>query len=714
MMRRRDFLRVQESLYQKNDRLLEMTVESEPSILDSSIRQAFRIYRHRYLIERLSKLEIENMDAIIGATYPTARLKEAGINTIGELSNFNRAQLEGIPGIGEVSADKILLVYKQIEDSMSKELNPRIVKEYFAIDLLKLIYAKLCLEENQQRFEDYKLKRKGTLDEIGHLLRVSRDLSNSIIRWFFVRKNENTLKIYEALKSFDITDLEDDYQSLDYRIETSDLFEDFENRSAEYYAVLDALKLIEVKEHEYIDDPLVQSIEALNLNKENLKVRLRGYQEFAAKYMIHQKRTLIGDEMGLGKTIEALAAMNHLYHEQDEPSHFLVICPLSVLINWRREINKWSILPTYIYHGQTREFEFRKWRNNSGVMLTTFDTAKNISLDQMKEIDLLVVDEAHYIKNPDAQRTQAAHRLSARSKHIVLMSGTPLENRVSEMIFLISMLQNNVSRELETYAYLANTDVFRRKAAPVYLRRNREDVLTELPEIEMHELWVPFSRIEYEAYLDALSKGNFMAMRRAAWTGKTRHQSPKLDALVELCEQAESEGRKVLVFSFFKDVLNTVHEALSDRAFGPITGAVSNQRRQELIDEFTEAKPGSVLISQIMAGGVGLNIQAASVIIICEPQYKPSTENQAISRAYRMGQTENVLVYRILTEESIDESMMNLLYSKDQIFDAYARDSYVAETSKEATNLSSKETQEKILHIEKQRHAIRLLEKEKQ
>lgn len=147
---------------------------------------------------------------------------------------------------------------------------------------------------------------------------------------------------------------------------------------------------------------------------------------------------------------------------------------------------------------------------------------------------------------------------------------------------------------------------------------------------------------------------------------------------------------------------------MSDRAFGPITGAVSNQRRQELIDEFTEADAGSVLISQIMAGGVGLNIQAASVIIICEPQYKPSTENQAISRAYRMGQTENVMVYRLLTEESIDESMMDLLYRKDQIFDAYAKESYVADVSEEATNLSNKETQEKIIEIEKKRHAKNL------
>src|SRR5690625_765670 len=106
--------------------------------------------------------------------------------------------------------------------------------------------------------------------------------------------------------------------------------------------------------------------------------------------------------------------------------------------------------------------------------------------------------------------------------------------------------------------------------------------------------------------------------------------------LLDICEEAEENGHKVIVFSFYKMVLNKVYQHLEDKTFEPITGDVSNKRRQEIIDEFTEAEAGGVLISQIEAGGVGLNIQAASIVILCEPQWKTSTEQQAISRAYRM------------------------------------------------------------------------------
>lgn len=130
---------------------------------------------------------------------------------------------------------------------------------------------------------------------------------------------------------------------------------------------------------------------------------------------------------------------------------------------------------------------------------------------------------------------------------------------------------------------------------------------------------------------------------------------------MNICEEANDNGHKVLIFSFFREVISTVYNHLTDRAFEPITGDVRNDKRQEIIDEFTDAKPGSVLISQIKAGGIGLNIQAANIIILWEPQWKPSTEEQAINRSYRMGQSRNVVVYRLLTEDSIDASMLKLL-----------------------------------------------------
>ena len=118
--------------------------------------------------------------------------------------------------------------------------------------------------------------------------------------------------------------------------------------------------------------------------------------------------------------------------------------------------------------------------------------------------------------------------------------------------------------------------------------------------------------------------------------------------MLELIEDAKSDGRKIIVFSFFLNTISRVCELLGEACTPPINGSVSPQRRQEIIDQFNAAPAGTVLPAQIQAGGTGLNIQAASVVILCEPQFKPSIENQAISRAYRLGQARNVLVYRLL------------------------------------------------------------------
>src|SRR5699024_8176122 len=161
---------------------------------------------------------------------------------------------------------------------------------------------------------------------------------------------------------------------------------------------------------------------------------------------------------------------------------------------------------------------------------------------------------------------------------------------------------------------------------------------------------------------------------------------------------------KVLVFSFFRDVIETIHKHLKERTFEAITGDAPNARRQEIIDEFTKAQTGSVLISQITAGGVGLNIQAANIVILCEPQWKPSTEEQAISRAYRMGQSRDVIVYRLLTEESIDGTMLEVLGEKSSLFDLYARDSDVASVALHDVEETEEESvKQKVLKLEKER-----------
>ena len=135
------------------------------------------------------------------------------------------------------------------------------------------------------------------------------------------------------------------------------------------------------------------------------------------------------------------------------------------------------------------------------------------------------------------------------------------------------------------------------------------------------------------------------------------------------------------MFSFFRGTLDKVHRLLGDRCSETISGDISPAHRQEIVDAFNAAEPGAVLVSQVQAGGTGLNIQAASVIIFCEPQLTPALENQAVSRAYRMGQTRDVLVYRLLADDTIDEAMLELLKTKQLQFDSFADESVVGEES---------------------------------
>ena len=237
------------------------------------------------------------------------------------------------------------------------------------------------------------------------------------------------------------------------------------------------------------------------------------------------------------------------------------------------------------------------------------------------------------------------------------MTGTALENNVDEMIGLISILQPQVARSLKRIAFMSAAPQFREKVAPVYYRRKREEVLKELPDLIESKEWCEMSIDEEDVYEDAILARNFMQARRVSWNIDSLSKSSKANRLMEIVKEAEEENRKIIVFSYFLDTISKISEFLGDRCLEPITGALMPNRRQEIIDEFNNSPAGSVLVSQIQSGGTGLNIQSASVVVICEPQLKPSIENQAISRAYRMGQLRSVLVYRLLCENSIDEKL---------------------------------------------------------
>jgi SNF2 family DNA or RNA helicase len=288
-------------------------------------------------------------------------------------------------------------------------------------------------------------------------------------------------------------------------------------------------------------------------------------------------------------------------------------------------------------------------------------------------------------------------------ERVLFLTGTPMENRVEEFRNLVDYLQPELVGSVGEIDAVAGSEAFRRAVAPAYLRRNQEDVLSELPEMVQVDEWEEFGVEDAEAYRDAVAARNFMAMRRAAYSSGDPATSSKLRRLVEIADEAGENGRKVVVFSYFRDVLDLVCKALGGRAAGPLTGAVPPAVRQEMVDDFARAKGHAVLVSQIQAGGIGLNMQAASVVILCEPQVKPTLETQAIARAHRMGQISRVQVHRLLVADSVDQRMLEILETKTGLFDAYARRSESAESMPEARELNDASLRRQVMDAERKR-----------
>lgn len=637
-------------------------------------------------------------------------LKEAGINNIYQLSQMTTPKLQTVNGIGYQSAGKIYSLTQQIVDNTKKKLSVRInVDSPTPADdaLIKSLYTLIC-------HENIRPQLKGVYDANHNQLQKevrNATPATSGFKWFFTSsaKKETALNAVQNLTNILTYNLGAGTPFGEYEAVTNaDITEcrcHFRENSAEYYSTLEKhCKHLntEQKENTGLSDELLAEIEAQEIDLQYMKATLRGYQTFGVKYAVHQKRTLLGDEMGLGKTIQAIATMAAL--KAQGKHHFMVVCPASVLINWVREIEKFSTLSVTKVHGADEE-SLMAWRGNGDVAVTTYESISRFNLPDKFTFDMLVVDEAHYVKNPEAQRTVAMMKLLNKTENVLYMSGTPLVNRVDEMCFLVNCLQPETAKQLESVKNISTAQQFRQELAPVYLRRVREDVLKELPDLIEKEQWCNLNEKEKSIYRDAVLSGNLMAIRQVSWQVDNIKDSTKAMRLCEICEDAKEQGRKVIVFSFFRNTLEKVHELLGDRCMETISGDISPARRQEIVDEFNAADAGAVLVSQVQAGGTGLNIQAASVVIFCEPQLTPAIENQAVSRAYRMGQTSDVLVHRLLADDTIDERMLEILSTKQKEFDSFADESVIGDSQLDAEKAEEGSWVTKMVKEEQQRLA---------
>ena len=670
-------------------------VITDEAAVRKAAQQGTNILKQDAAVRELVLLDIETLNANKDGIRVSA-LRSAGIVNIAQIVDMPVVKITGINGIGEQTAKKIKSIVDEMYRTVAATARIRIdirARSTSQDELIKNLYI-------LRHYTPFRIKAEELLANAPKLkdaLNEAAPASGSL-KWAFSsqRKKEAAFRACEYLTALERglfgtegSRLEDELsRKVKLTIKSATpaaAYSDFEQNPVEYYTLLESLGLNTAEAVQTgLPAELVAEIEQYPIDLSHMKTELRRYQLFGAKYVLRQGKTLLGDEMGLGKTIQALAVFSDLRAKGE--THFLVVCPASVLVNWQRETEKHTDLPSIIIHGWDKTLELDQWRLQGGVGITNFESIKGFVDIMDFTFGAMVVDEAHFVKNPQAQRTKALIAASEFTGRIVYMTGTPLENRVDEMCFLVGCLRSDIAAKVAEMKTLSTTDKFKAELAPVYLRRIRSDVLTELPDLIESEDWLEPTKEELKAYFNAVQSGNFMAMRRVSWDVNVGDEgesvsSSKAGRLLELCDEARAEGSKVLVFSFFIDTLQKICTLLGDRALGPITGSLPVPARQELIDSFTESEAGKVLVAQVQAGGVGLNIQSANVVIFAEPQIKPSMENQAISRAYRMGQVRDVQVHRLLCVNTIDERIMKILSSKQVEFDAYAEESVVGTES---------------------------------
>jgi SNF2-related domain len=673
-------------------------------------RRAYEAVRDQVVAGALHVMPVDRLRDLIRGKVTFAPLIDAGLETVGAVLAAGPEALRRIPGVRRKTARRVMAAAAQLRESVSGATRVRIDPDARTAEQTALIAA-------LRRYERARSALKGPdlsplASEIGRRLDpAARGASRGAM--LFTLSGAKRREARDALTELDailsskpvttarkrLSRAEAELEKAGKEQRVTRLWNDYLARPVTYNGLLiDVAELDPAREASqgFLPADIVEHVRVLPLDQSLLKTPLRGYQAFGAKFALVQERVILGDEMGLGKTMQSLAAMCHLAAKG--ATHFLVVCPASVVINWTREVERHTLLEARRLHlpGLRRQAAAREWAAKGGVAITTFEALRTMPEDLDVPVAMMVVDEAHYAKNPNALRTQAVSEWAARSRRALFLTGTPMENKVAEFRVLVGHLSPAIAENLDIADETLDGTRFREQVAPVYLRRNQEDVLSELPgRLETQE-WVALEGAAMRAYRTAVLDGNFMAMRRAAFAPGTVKGSPKLRRLVELVSEAADGGRKVIVYSYFRDVLETVIEVLAGRdgvpgmpVIGPLTGDIPPADRQAMVDELANAAGPAVLVSQIQAGGVGLNIQAASVIIIAEPQLTPTMEEQAIARAHRMGQVRPVDVHRLLCENSVDQRVLELLAGKREAFDEYARRSDMANASPDAIDTGS-------------------------
>ena len=433
----------------------------------------------------------------------------------------------------------------------------------------------------------------------------------------------------------------------------------------------------------------------------SLLAKLRHYQLEGFQFLLHLHRSEVGgilaDDMGLGKTVQAITVMNAISFGADgaERNRFLVVCPLAALGVWEAEIQKFSPnLSVYRWHGPERSY---KEALGSDVVITTFAT---FTLDAEKfagvNWQMAFIDEAQFVKNFRSKAAHALRKIDARS--IVCLTGTPLENYLEDLWALFDLIFPGYLGTAQSFkdAYgghleLNDREGLMRKIRPFMLRRRKAEVLKELPAKTEMVVKIPMTHEQAKVYEAARIRAisnlgktgsplidllkHLTNLRRIACHPYLEAEAPDpfqsgkfeyLDSkLIEL--SVASEG--VLVFSQYTSVLKVLKVLLKKRGIETLylDGKTPEKTRRTLVTKFQDGAAKFFLIS-LKAGGTALTLTRADTVIHLDPWWNPAAENQATDRAHRIGQKKHVMVYKLISEGSVEEKVLALQGRKRELF----------------------------------------------
>ena len=414
------------------------------------------------------------------------------------------------------------------------------------------------------------------------------------------------------------------------------------------------------------------------------------HQKEAIEKLAGSRRFILADDMGLGKTTCTIIAAL-----ETGAKKLLIICPASLKINWQREIENYSDRPVYISEGKKFSIESDFVIVNYDILKNFHDTTdKNKSLLDQSNFDLVILDEAHMISNPQAQRTKIINHFVKNIKRVWLLTGTPMTSRPMNYYNLLNIIESPVAQNWMAYAIrycqgyqfmagrrkvwnvtgASNLEELRDRTSKQILRRLKEDVL-DLPDKIISPVYLRLKSKEYEElmgeYYDwfdnkkdessslTVQFSKLMKVRKVIANEKTKQT-------IEFAENIIEQGKKVIIFTNFTDTLQTIYQHFGKQAVY-LDGSCSKPHRQNAVDEFQENDKIKVFVGNLKAAGVGLTLTAAEVVIMNDLSFVPAEHAQAEDRAYRYGQKSNVLVYYPLYENTIEGAVYDILNRKKEI-----------------------------------------------